>query len=240
MKVVIQNEKIVYINIEEKEAEIINIKNEIENKKEESKVKEETLNLKEVDFNEIIIPEIPEEDEEGFEEKSMEAERKKQLKKDIEIEIENLKKEIKEIDRDIEFKKELLSEREKEFKEYKVVVVEDDFFNNLPASIWLYKFKIEKDKLIVQNKEDVEISLNIERYSLIDKQTQEKIISKYPEHKQANLQRETSRILGEMVVYQRKPTTEEMKVLAEAKESDDFIKLCIQEGKEKKALINNA
>lgn len=68
-----------------------------------------------------------------------------------------------------------------------------------------------------------------EQTQKIDKEIKNKILEKYSESDQANLQRAVSRILSECLFQKRNLTTEEFAVLEEAKIVDDYINQCIED-----------
>lgn len=107
-----------------------------------------------------------------------------------------------------------------EWKEIEVTQEE----KNILELWWEWK----KGKVFPKVEEVKEKTLE-EKIQEVKLQTREKILARYSESDQANLTRESQRIIWEIVIFQRKPTEEEMKVLSAAKEADEFIKNCLLE-----------
>lgn len=67
----------------------------------------------------------------------------------------------------------------------------------------------------------------------INSETREKILSRYSETDQVNLQREAQLIISESFLNWFIPSENEFKILLEAKEAHEYIKSCIEEGKQR-------
>lgn len=95
------------------------------------------------------------------------------------------------------------------------------------------KWKLLKTKEIEQYEKDQKIEK-------INQETKTKILEKYSQTDQTNLTREATRIIWELTIYKQEPNKEQLLILQQAKEADDFIKNTIQEWrKQKQALENN-
>lgn len=76
-----------------------------------------------------------------------------------------------------------------------------------------------------------------EKITQINTETRDKIISRYSETDQVNLQREAQLIISESFLYQITPTEEQMIVLTEAKIAHEYIKACIEEWRQRISLL---
>lgn len=106
--------------------------------------------------------------------------------------------------------------------------VNDNFFENLPLCIEKYTFEVQNWKLVW-----VENIPKEEKITQIKSETREKILSRYSETDQTNLQREAQLIVSECFLYSRAPTEEEQTILTDAKTAHEYIKTCIEEGKQR-------
>ena len=95
-----------------------------------------------------------------------------------------------------------------------------------------YSYNIETEEF-----EETEESKAFEKQTLenqINSETREKILSRYSETDQTNLERKASRIMW-VALYEKRDFTEvELLILNQIMEADDYINLCIKEWIEKK------
>ena len=95
-----------------------------------------------------------------------------------------------------------------------------------------YSYNIETEEF-----EETEESKAFEKQTLenqINSETREKILSRYSETDQTNLERKASRIMWVALYEKRDFTADEILILNQVMEADDYINLCIKEWIEKK------
>ncbi len=114
------------------------------------------------------------------------------------------------------------------FSEWEQFNVEDNFFDEYVRKIDEYDFEVIDWKLIWK--------INVDKSRLIQEinlETREKILSSYSETDQTNLTRKVL-LINSLIQYEKRDYTEdEVIILLQAKEADDFINTCIEEWKTK-------
>ena len=104
------------------------------------------------------------------------------------------------------------------------VISSGDFVTELEAKLWATPTQAEINLVLAEKQK----SLDIQR---INAETREKILSRYSETDQTNLERKASRIMWVTLYEKRDFTADEAFILKEVMEADDFINLCIAEWK---------
>jgi Mg/Co/Ni transporter MgtE len=121
-------------------------------------------------------------------------------------------------------------------KNIQVVELHDELIEAI--DIKKYKILNEEWNIKVIETDESKAIEREEQIQKINQETKQKILEKYSETDQTNLTREATRVIWEIALSKQEPTEEELLILQQAKEADEYIKMILEEWRKKKLSLN--